>query len=112
MNAPVRAPSKTSLKLKAEHGAFACCFVVASAISVAAGGCSGMSENCQSFSDFPEAQAPLMNVEFSSYDGSGNATPLAFEPRDATLEVTGATVVIQYDADGVAYDVEYEVVAD
>ncbi len=96
--------------MKAEHWAFIWCFAVTSTVALSSGGCS-TGDECAPVQSLPDAQEPFDNVEFSSYDEGGNSAALGFEVDQATLELTGGTVVIEYEGGGQSHRVVYDVQA-
>ena len=89
---------------------FAAAFALSAALGVGLTACWIDECKCPSTPPRPTAQAPLSRLEVASFDSRGGFGPLTVKPENGTLEVTGDTVVIQYQQAGVQHRVVYEVV--
>ncbi len=82
-------------------GAFAFC----SALGTTGSGCSDEGGVCPTGPDLPLARQP-MSITSVSVDSDAST---AVNPRGGTLEVTGATVVLRYEHEGLQHEVVYKV---
>lgn len=89
---------------------FASAFALSAALGVGLTACWMDDCNCPSTPPRPTAQAPLSRLQVASFDSRGDLAPLAVKPESGTLEVTGDTVVIEYQQAGVQHRVLYDVV--
>jgi hypothetical protein len=66
--------------------------------------------DCPATPERPDAQQALMINYAVNYNSEGNEGELAINPEGGTLEITGDSVVIQYNEAGIDHTIVYAVV--
>lgn len=85
-------------------------FIVSVTLAVLGSGCVYSDDcNCPKTPPRPQAQAPLPDLEVASYDDLGALVETPVKPESGTIEVTGNSVLIVYEQDGVEHRVSYAV---
>jgi hypothetical protein len=95
--------------MTSELFAFAASFLLVGFASTTVPGCV-RNDNCAATPDRPTPVGPVGNLKVIGYDNTFIEVPLDIAPENATLEITGDSVVILYRQDTLNYRVEYQVV--
>ena len=95
--------------MTSEIFAFAASFVLVGLATAVLPGCV-QDDDCATTPDRPAPLGPIGNLKLIGYDDSFIVVPLDIAPENATLEITGESVVILYRQDTLNYRVEYQVI--
>ncbi len=95
--------------MTSEFLAFAASFAIVGLATAMVPGCV-RDDGCTTTPDRPAPVGPVGNLKLIGYDDTFIEVPLDIAPENATLEITGESVVILYRQDTLNYRVEYQVV--